>query len=139
MNPSDMAPTAVPGGEEFVEVQTARGELDFESLCERAPDRREHRDVEIFGAAHGGRLADDLYEIGRLGVAVPAARRDETDGEVSPEGEIGGESRRGFVESKLQETMTFATREGRPEPAHERLIERAFWPGGLQTERAVRR
>ena len=139
MNPSDMAPAAVPGCEEFVQVQTARGALDFESLGERAPDRREHGDVEVFGAAHGGRLADDLYEIGRRGLAFPAARRDETDREISPEGEIGGESRSRFVESKLQEAMTFAAREGRLEPAHERLIERAFCPVGLQTEGAVRR
>ena len=151
MDPPDKPPAAVPVMQKGLDRQAAFQKFVVERALERAPERGETLDVEIFAPAHRRRFVDEQDQIilGRLGNARRSARRgftagadrcDEANGEAPPEGEVRRETAARLGRAELQEAVPAAAVEGVRETAGGAVVERRrIRRQKFDAQRAVRR
>ena len=125
--------------EKGLDRQAAFQKFVVERALERAPERGETLDVEIFAPAHRRRFVDeqDQLILGRFGnarrsacrgLAAGADRRDEANGEAPPEGEVRRETAARLGRAELQEAVPAAAVEGGRETAGDAVVERRTIP-----------
>ena len=151
MDPPDKPPAAVPVLQKGLDRQAAFQKFVVERALERAPERGETLDVEIFAPAHRRRFVDEQDQIilGRFGnarrsacrgLAAGADRRDEANGEAPPEGEVRRKTAARLGRAELQEAVPAAAVEGGRETAGDAVVERRrIRRQKLEAQRAVGR